>query len=244
MTRKEEQKEIEKHIFGEFTEVCPLDIVSFESKDPPEPDILCELKNGEMLAFEMGSATDERSPHNDDKIKKAIKFLDEHMKQLDESERVFFESVFDYTLTLSLNDQATDNNIKKAIPKIFQKYKNYSRDLRGQIYHEQKNLPKGIKIIRIEQKKSKSPVRISNALFISSNAVIDRLKDKFGKHYDTNNPIHLLIHSEFDPLFFNYTEINTFIEQNINTSPFEKIWLFDWHLNNIVYIFPSTKNDS
>ena len=238
------KKEKEKYIFGEFKKVSPLDIESFENRKSPEPDILCGLKNGEKLAFEMGSATDEKSPHNEDIIKKAKQFLDEYMKQLDESEKVHFESVFDYTLTLSLNDQATKNNINKAILKIFQKYKNYRRDLRGQIYHEQDNLPKGIKIIRIEQEKSKSPIRISSALFISSNAVIDRLKDKFGKHYDTNNPIHLLIHSEFDPLFFNYTEINTFIEQNINTSPFEKIWLFDWHLNKIVYVFPSTKNES
>ena len=39
MNDKKEQKKTEKYIFDEFVKVCPLEIVSFESKDPSEPDI-------------------------------------------------------------------------------------------------------------------------------------------------------------------------------------------------------------
>lgn len=50
--------EIERFVFGEFVEVCPLGIQNFESGERPEPDILCRLENGTQLAFELTRVDD------------------------------------------------------------------------------------------------------------------------------------------------------------------------------------------
>lgn len=54
------QKYRELLIFKEFAEVSPLciDINSIESRDPPEPDIVCLLQNGNYVYFELTELID------------------------------------------------------------------------------------------------------------------------------------------------------------------------------------------
>ena len=55
MSKKKDQAENELKIFRKFAEICPysIDINSIEKREPPEPDILCKMVDGEMLAFEI-----------------------------------------------------------------------------------------------------------------------------------------------------------------------------------------------
>jgi hypothetical protein len=57
MDSKEKQ---ELAVFREFAEVCPMTIVAnaAENRKPPEPDILCEVKDGPNVAFELVRAED------------------------------------------------------------------------------------------------------------------------------------------------------------------------------------------
>jgi hypothetical protein len=243
MTNKENQKKkVQNQIFKEFTKKCPLKIASFESKEPPEPDILCQLSNGSTLAFELTEAVDNKIPHKDSVIEKAEEFWQEYKNnRLPKNEKERFEHIFSgCSLTLSLSDQATKRMIKKAIPLIFEKYKNSCRSTLGLIKRVGSNLPEGCESIRIEPRDAEPIFRCSSGSLISSSC-IKALRDKFGKIYKTNHSIHLLVYNDHHPFFLVQSEIKTYIEQNIDSSPFEKIWFFDRRsgkTEKILYAFP------
>jgi hypothetical protein len=242
MNRNQEQKDREKYIFGEFAKVCPLEIASFESKDPPEPDILCQLKDNRRLGFELVEAVDNKIPHKDSVIEKAKELWEEYKNNKlpkDENER--FEHIFSgCSLTLSLSDQATGKMIKEAIPLIFAKYKNSCRSTLGLIKRVESDLPEGCESIRIEPRDAKPIFRCSSGSLISS-ACIKALRDKFGKTYVTDYSIHLLVYNDHHPFFLIQSDIKTYIEENIDSSPFKRIWFFDRRsgkMEKIVYAFP------
>src|SRR5438132_1287346 len=59
---KDSQKKSELAIFRAFVEICPLDVAlaSIENRDPPEPDIVCAIGNGEQrVAFELVEIIDD-----------------------------------------------------------------------------------------------------------------------------------------------------------------------------------------
>jgi hypothetical protein len=246
MNRKEKQKEKEKSIFREFVEVCSLEIneESIKSGDESknEPDILCQLKDGSSLAFELTEAVDNKIPQKDHIIEKAGKFWEDYKNNtLPKDKKERFERVFSgCSLSLTITDDATQNHIKKAIPKIFERYQNSCRDQLGLIHHEQDNLPKGCEIIRIEPRDAAPIFICSSGSFISS-ACIEALRKKFGKTYKNNHSIHLLVYNDHHPFFFVQSDIKTYIEENIDSSPFERIWFFDrcsGKMKEIVYVFP------
>ena len=242
MNRKEKKKEKERYFFEEFAKICPLEIISFESKDPPEPDILCQLNDGSSLAFELVEAVDNKIPHKDRVIEKSEALWNEYYNsKLSREERERFDAVFSgCSLTLDLSTKATEEDIKKAIPQIFKKYKNSCRDTLRLIQRINNDLPKGCESIRIEPQEAKPIFRCSRGSLISSSC-IKALGDKFGKTYETNHSIHLLVYNDHHPFFSVQSEIETYIEHNIESSPFEKIWFFDRRSGTdekIVYAFP------
>ena len=54
------QAEAERAVFREFAKKAnlPIDLRSIESREPPEPDILCRGNDGEFIAFELVSLSD------------------------------------------------------------------------------------------------------------------------------------------------------------------------------------------
>ena len=247
MNRKEDQKKREKYIFGEFTRVCPLDIVSFESKNPPEPDILCQLKDGSSLAFELTEAVDDKVPQRMDNAQKAKKFWEDYKNnELPKEDKERFDRIFSgCSITLNLNKQATMPKIKKAIKLIFKKYKNSYRCQLGLIQRvESDDLPDCCESIKIEPKDGEPEFSCSRAMPISPKFVIDRIKSKFRKTYKTSCPINLLIysgHHSFGPDgFWNQPDTKSYIEVNMGSSLFERIWIFN--RSEIVYVFPEINN--
>ena len=243
MNQQYRQKEIERCVFKEFVKVCPLKIVSFESKGPPEPDILCQLNGGSSLAFELVEAVDNKIPHKDIVIEKAETLWSEYYNsKLSEEERERFDAVFSgCSLSLALTDHASEKVIEKAVPLLFRKYINSCRDQLGLIHHEQDGLPEGCERIRIEPKEAKPIFRCSRASHISSSLVIKALESKFEKSYITDYSIHLLIHNGHHALFMNQSGTKTYIKKNIGSSPFDKIWIFDYLRNKIDFVFPSVE---
>lgn len=241
--KQEQRKSREKCIFKKFAEICPLDIKSFESKDPPEPDILCELKNGENLAFELVEAVDNKIPQKDIVIEKAEKLWTEYYNsKLSKEERERFDAVFSgCALSLALTDHASEKVIEKAVPLLLKKYQNSCRDQLGLIHHEQDGLPEGCERIRIEPKEAKPIFRCSRASHISSSLVIKAIKSKFEKSYETKHSIHLLIHNDHHSLFMNQSDTKTYIKKKFDSSPFYKIWIFDYLQNKIDFVFPSVE---
>ncbi|MXY39257.1 MAG: hypothetical protein F4027_08330 [Rhodospirillaceae bacterium] len=63
MADRLEQTDLELKVFTEFTERSALRIVpgSVAKRDPPEPDILCEIEGRGRVAFELSALRDQKS---------------------------------------------------------------------------------------------------------------------------------------------------------------------------------------
>ena len=55
MSNEAKKSKVELDVFQEFTERSGLNIIpnSIEKRNPPEPDILCRISDGETVAFEL-----------------------------------------------------------------------------------------------------------------------------------------------------------------------------------------------
>ena len=58
MSNEQDKGLIELKVFASFASRCGIPIVpgSAQKREPPEPDILCKLENGQGLAFELAEA--------------------------------------------------------------------------------------------------------------------------------------------------------------------------------------------
>lgn len=59
MTARDDQAEAERAIFTEFAETVPLAFNSIESRQPPEPDLLCDVVGEGPVAFELAQVVNE-----------------------------------------------------------------------------------------------------------------------------------------------------------------------------------------
>lgn len=60
MNQNMEKSERERRVFQRFLDAFPKQLpgTSFESRKPPEPDILCTYQTGERVAFELAEICD------------------------------------------------------------------------------------------------------------------------------------------------------------------------------------------
>lgn len=249
MNRQDKQKETEIYVFKEFAKFCPLGInektIKSGDEKKQEPDILCQSADGKCLAFELTEAVDDQVPHTMDKAEKVEKFWKEyHDNKLPKNEKERFDHIFSgCSITLNPQKRATLPNIKKAIPLIFNKYKNSYRSQLGLIRREASDLPNCCESIKIEPKDGEPEFRCSRAINRSPEFIFNKILKKFKKQYNLSRATHLLIYSDRHSLgpdgFWNQTDTKSYLEKNIGNSPFERIWIFDMHEGKIEYVYPS-----
>jgi hypothetical protein len=202
------------------------------------------LNNGNKLAFELTEAVDERQPHRDDVSVAAEEIWnDHHNKKISDEKRARFDSLFGgCCLSLRLTDHATKSDVKKAIPLILKKYQNSCRDQLGLLRWIQDDLPKGCERLIIEPQSAMPVFRCSRASHVSADFVVKAIKKKFNKPYKTACPIHLLVYNDHHPLgpdCFWMAKAKSYVEANLNRSPFERVWVFDLYEKKIEYVFPA-----
>jgi hypothetical protein len=150
MNQREQQQQEEFDVFLKFAAACPLPILvnAATNRPDPEPDILCGLCCGEMLAFELVQA----------------------------------EDVTTYT-----------------------------------------NANGKVRVASIQEKESKPGVHFS----VVSPSIVDKVKKKLDKNYETDHPIHLLAWSDtalIRELPFWQDDLRTLLTNGMGQ--FKRVWVF------------------
>jgi hypothetical protein len=246
MTDKERE---ELEVFLEFAERCHLPLLrdTAANRQPPEPDILCGLRDRKKIAFELVSAEDEtadkvnpkkRVPadkHIDDnsKLKRAIEdaFFDAvNAGQIQNPERVHF-----HTIHVHFEDSASFHKSHSAIPEII-------RSLNSAAIG--KNFIRNGVIRVIEIDPYPSPCDYKGPMFRANRSgcgvsltVVNRIKKKLQKKYQTAHPIQLLVYSnsafaaEVD--FWRADLLKLVAAEGMGR--FDHIWVFGRHHASIVF---------
>jgi hypothetical protein len=117
----DKQSENELRIFKKFAEKCPypIDFKSIEKRNPPEPDIFCQLSDSTSLTFELVECIDSslsRSIYNSCELAKAFY---EQVEKLPKHEKKRIKSHFQILVSVVFEKGITIRKKRSLIKPIF-----------------------------------------------------------------------------------------------------------------------------
>lgn len=245
------QQKDEREIVEKFLETAEIGIQanSIQFLEPPFPDVLCTLVGGETIAFELTETVDPNLARNVDltvNVKGEMRnYFNNNMSP---SEKEKLRKIFDNAdLYFKFNDRTSKSRFRQLLPAMFQVLLKCSSDAKGDIKKEL--LPAGVMQIRIER-----VARFGGPWFNASglalyflDKTIERISEKFNKRYECNCPIELLVHSRIHSLPPNtlwLPDVQKFVVQQLDSSCFQRVWVFDYVESTIRYVYPEKQTNS
>jgi len=142
-------------VFKKFASVCPLGIslTSIRPQSPPKPDILCMLRDGTKIEFELGEAVDRNyQRHLRLSIDQTLIGMREYYNSLPKVEKENFSQLYgDSQLGFTFQENATKRNRQDAYPDIFWYLSSFTPGVTGQLKEGDAGFPLICKIIRIDR---------------------------------------------------------------------------------------------
>ena len=236
----------ELRVFEKFAEICPLkiDADSIEIRKPPEPDIFCKLHDGNPIAFEIVQCIDEDIAHNvyDTLIQKSA--LDVEFEKLQSQQKQEIEAkLSDAYIGVDFYKSISKNVRQSAIPIIFEFLLTLKDQVNGEISFKQHPELKGIvQHIIISRGFDNGPLfGIEPSPIWFSNPIVNQVKTKFNKKYESIYIIELLCYYELQPELPEnrwLPQLEAFVSKQIRRSPFSRIWVYSVIQNRIIYVYP------
>jgi hypothetical protein len=235
---KKEKKEYQ--ILLKFTEKYPFPIIadSIKNEKPPKPDISCKLKDGKSIAFELVEIIDDGlAKRLNDKLE-IERIINQKLNDLNIEKKIFKDRmvIIDYHHNASKNKKISiiDQLIAYIIKiecRIGDYYFNNEPGFNGTLH--------SISIIESNYDNQRFSVNDFGSI---GNPVLEQVKKKFDNSYERELEIELLAYYQ---LFPNIQEriwlpnVREFVQENITSSPFKKIWIFSVTQEKIIFSFPN-----
>lgn len=241
------QQEEERTVFGEFAAICPLRLrpETATSGKPPCPDILCELETGERLAFELVSCADTTvhtkniavTKTETDERKLECALMEQYTTAMCKGQVSNPEQFHYQTIKVQFTEGSSFKQCREAIPQVIG------------VLCEDGSLDQKIDLKRIESIQCRSWKRqggpyagpmfdVGSALQVET-CVVEQVKKKFAKKYDSTYPIHLVAWSdtasaeELEMLGINTALVELF--RSDGKGPFERIWVLGRSRSSIAF---------
>jgi len=241
------QQNDERGIVEKFLQTAEIEIQanSIQSREPPYPDVRCMLDGGKTIAFELTETVDPDVALNQDlsvNVKGEMRnYFDDILSP---SEKEKLRNIFDNgDLHFIFNDGTRKSRFRQLIPDIFHVLLRCPSDMKGDI--ERESLPTGVKRICIERvARFGGPWFNRPAAQCFSDTTKERINEKFNKQYECDCPIELLVHSRIRSLPPNTLwshDVQEFVVQQLDSSPFQRVWVFDYVESEIRYVYPEKK---
>lgn len=223
---RHEQRELA--VFGEFVSVCSLRInpKSIGKREPPEPDIFCEVAEGGRLAFEMVELVDRdriARPMGDQR--ELMDALRDARNDLPEATRLAFANAW-----VGVNFQPQSIRKRKAVAeRVVNELTRIDPVFKGQL-----RLLDGATEVAIANVKRRDG--ISNGphfrVLVAGHfepIPFDAIGEKFRKKYQSESPVDLLAYYDRQqaPLDEQIDELLQFIDANVGGSSFGRVWIFN-----------------
>jgi len=246
MSHTKQQIEDELYIFREFINAAPLSISeeSIVKQNPPKPDILCALHDGRTIAFELTEAVDPNQARVLDLSLTMKEELREHYESLSEGDKIKFDKLYgDADLFFGFRAECTKGQIRRDFAQIFRFLLSFNEKTEVDLPDNRSDFPETCERISVAHGVVGPMFNSTRALYISA-GILEGLKAKFNKRYESPHPIELIVHSDTRPLLpiqLWMKKTSEYIEDNLQNSPFRRVWIFDLHNRSIEYVFPPLK---
>lgn len=239
------QRDNETNIFTRFAMLCPykIDLDSIEQRDPPEPDISCNLSNGNTIAFELVESIDEslaKSFYDAFNLKQA--FMDALEKMPIEKSILFNSNFQNASFYISFALGLTARKKNGLIPTILDHLLALEKTYEGTIdIHHILELNKTVRNIVVSRGRYVGPLFEIAAGGSFGEPCLYRVREKFNKKYKEVSDMELLVYFELQPgipLDHWLPQVEKFIRENIRETKFKRVWIYSVSKNKLIYIYP------
>lgn len=227
------QAEREREIFEAFAKVAPFKVLSgsIESRNTPEPDILCQIEGHGQVAFELTELVDQAYMARIGLIFKTKQFLNSYWhSDLNVADTALFRDIYSDVLLHFEYSQATSLKQRKvAAKKAFQKLLHLPNNSDGEFLNSDPELAPVLQWVRVSRAGLVQPIIDVGSFGSLGDPTTQAIKNKFSKNYKCDYPIELLAHINWgimphEDVWKHSAKIAT---SQISDSPFRKVWVFD-----------------
>lgn len=233
----------EIQIFNKFVGICPYKInaTSVKKENPPKPDIYCKLENGVELSFELVEFLDNSIAKMTSNQTTLKHLLDDEKNKLPSCKRMRFIQKYKHALIyIAFNKKFSLTKRKKSIPRLINFLFNLDVKEIKEDEMEIAACPE-IKWFTIRRGVFNGPMFRVEGVTSFGVSFIKKIKEKFNKNYETGNKVELLAYYALQPeISSDYwlKEMTDYIKNNIANSPFNRVWIYSYTDNEILFSYP------
>ncbi len=238
-----DQAEREREIFEAFAEIAPFTVLpcSIESRNPPEPDILCQIENYGQVAFELTELIDEAYMAHIALVFDTKQYLNSYWQsELNAADSTLFRNKYsDALLHFEYSQETSLKERKVAAKKAFPKLLHLPNNADGEFLKSDPELAPVLQWIQISRiGLTESIIDISSYVRLGD-PTAQAITKKFKKNYECDYPIELLTHINWGIMPHEEVWIASAEKaaSQLSSSPFRKIWVFDNADKKIKYAY-------
>lgn len=233
--------EIEIAIFQDFALKASLPVDSFENRPPPEPDILCWLKTGQAIAFELVELCHPVNAAFWGRCILLSRLIEEAYSGLTNDLKPRFDSRFaGKPLSFDFRAGATTNKIRNSIPGVLAEL--VSQPETEDIYRAFSPVIRDVLVsvaVRGRVYDQNQPAFNIAGSFQQGDVTPETIKSKLNKVYVTRHPVELVAY------FGTHAWEKSFSCENLlrevlgpgGLGPFRRIWIVG--SSQVLFVYPS-----
>jgi len=237
---KSNQDKEELKIFRNFVKhyPCKINMDSIEKRNPPEPDILCKSINNNKFAFELVQCLHKNVVKTLEDAVTLKKQTDLLIQKLPEKDRNRFINKYSNSIiTLHFKNNNSLIRRKSIIPDLLKFLLEDSKNLNGEILSPVNG--KVVESIDIENCSVNGPIiMVPPSAYFFADPSIKVVKAKFLKKYETSYEIELVAYYSLQPeipIVHFLNSLKDYVEKDISTSQFKRVWLYSYTKDEIIY---------
>ncbi len=237
-------KKREIAIFESFAKICdlPFRLDSIEKKNPPKPDIQCEVMGNGFIAFELVEIIDRNFANVFGKQIDTKKELSKFYSNLPCEKRIRFDKLYSNALIFPrFQNKCTLRQRVKLVPIIFDHLLTLNEQFEDDTFEntlEHRERLEGISISRGGFNGPLFDVGFGGSI---GDPTVSAINSKFEKRYESEHPLHLLGYIDLNPMFpvdIWFPSLENFVKVSMQKCQFEKVWVFDCRKNEIAFTYP------
>ncbi|MEX0726582.1 MAG: hypothetical protein WD065_09960 [Planctomycetaceae bacterium] len=229
---EDDKKRQEFAIFAEFAKICPLgiDLKTVKQPDPPQPDIECQLKDGEGRAYELCTVVDGlRSRRNKNSTRLLLEFY-HAFDSLDDDIRHALRKNYSHSLiSFKFVDLLDFLANRSAITEIL-RWLTVNRSKGPGVIHVPDELSEILTSIRVGRGSFNGPLFQVSDAGSHGFSVMDIIRKKFLKQYKTDMELELICYfheQPSKPSVLWEQQLQQFMRENATTSLIRRVWVYD-----------------
>jgi hypothetical protein len=227
------QTNSELAIFRRFLEATQLPVLtsSLQKRQPPEPDILCEIIDSGFVAFELVEVVDEGFASMVNGQIRLERTLHQAVGHAEPAQRGRLLERFADALIYVRYLEPRVRRRERAIPALLRYLMDLPPGVEGDIHLGAETGLGEIRSIRITRGDyPPGPHFQVQAVSSIADPVVECVRNKWAKQYDTRHRTELLAYYQLHPAThpsFWLDDLRAFIDDKWHISPFSRVWVLD-----------------